>query len=184
MGRLVSQMSHLGGCDREFSVVEKHHQNTKRLTSRTRHACGTADSDTAQVGLCVDEGLVTDFAQGENRAPSAPGRSPAAYLPQSRARGGRRTVTATGRRPSGQAGPRTPLLDAPVRRSGERRDRPKKKTKVATDMLILGVILLLIGILVGIPILTTIGGILLVVGAVLWLLGATGRAVGGRKHYF
>ncbi|WP_309054284.1 DUF6131 family protein, partial [Streptomyces sp.] len=23
-----------------------------------------------------------------------------------------------------------------------------------------------------------------VVGAVLWLLGATGRAVGGRKHYF
>ncbi|CAL9271713.1 MULTISPECIES: DUF6131 family protein [Streptomyces] len=51
-------------------------------------------------------------------------------------------------------------------------------------MLILGVILLLIGILVGIPILTTIGGILLVVGAVLWLLGATGRAVGGRKHYF
>ncbi|MFE1109251.1 DUF6131 family protein [Streptomyces rochei] len=51
-------------------------------------------------------------------------------------------------------------------------------------MLILGVILLLIGILIGIPILTTIGGILLVVGAVLWLLGATGRAVGGRKHYF
>ncbi|MFE0810925.1 hypothetical protein ACFW4M_31590 [Streptomyces sp. NPDC058794] len=51
-------------------------------------------------------------------------------------------------------------------------------------MLILGVILLLIGILVGVPILTTIGGILLVVGAVLWILGATGRAVGGRKHYF
>ena len=51
-------------------------------------------------------------------------------------------------------------------------------------MIILGLILLLIGVLVGIPILTTIGGILIVVGAVLWILGATGRAVGGRKHYW
>ncbi|MFI5809046.1 hypothetical protein [Streptomyces sp. NPDC051561] len=51
-------------------------------------------------------------------------------------------------------------------------------------MLILGLILLLVGVLVGIPLLTTIGGILLVVGAILWILGATGRAVGGRKHYF
>ncbi|MFD3658972.1 DUF6131 family protein [Streptomyces sp. NPDC058620] len=32
--------------------------------------------------------------------------------------------------------------------------------------------------------LTTIGGVLVVVGAVLWLLGASGRMVGGRKHYF
>jgi hypothetical protein len=36
----------------------------------------------------------------------------------------------------------------------------------------------------GISILWTIGIILLVVGAVLYLLGATGRAVGGRNHYY
>jgi hypothetical protein len=30
----------------------------------------------------------------------------------------------------------------------------------------------------------TIGGILLVIGVILWILGATGRAVGGRKHYY
>ncbi|WP_328322307.1 hypothetical protein [Streptomyces sp. NBC_00388] len=56
--------------------------------------------------------------------------------------------------------------------------------EIGKRMLILGLILLLIGVLVGVPLLTTVGGILLVVGAVLWILGATGRAVGGRKHYF
>ncbi|WP_107070279.1 MULTISPECIES: hypothetical protein [unclassified Streptomyces] len=51
-------------------------------------------------------------------------------------------------------------------------------------MIVLGVILLLIGLLVGVSLLTTIGGVLVVVGAALWILGASGRAVGGRKHYF
>ena len=51
-------------------------------------------------------------------------------------------------------------------------------------MLILGLILLLLGFFLDISILWTIGIILLVVGAALFLLGATGRAVGGRKHYF
>ena len=51
-------------------------------------------------------------------------------------------------------------------------------------MIILGLILLLIGIFAKISILTTIGIILLVVGLVLVLLGSTGRAVGGRKHFF
>ncbi|MFD4689620.1 hypothetical protein [Streptomyces sp. NPDC058463] len=51
-------------------------------------------------------------------------------------------------------------------------------------MIVLGVILLLIGMLVGVSLLTTVGGILVVVGAVLWILGASGRSVGGRKHYF
>lgn len=51
-------------------------------------------------------------------------------------------------------------------------------------MIILGLVLLLIGIIVGIPILTTIGVILLIVGVVLYILGATGRAVGGRNHYW
>lgn len=51
-------------------------------------------------------------------------------------------------------------------------------------MIILGLVLLLIGLIANISILTTIGIILLVVGLVLVLLGSTGRAVGGRKHYF
>ncbi|GAA1618382.1 hypothetical protein GCM10009789_85360 [Kribbella sancticallisti] len=51
-------------------------------------------------------------------------------------------------------------------------------------MLILGLILLLLGFLLNIPVLWTIGIILLVVGAVLFLLGSTGRAVGGRRHWF
>ncbi len=51
-------------------------------------------------------------------------------------------------------------------------------------MIILGLVLLLLGFLLKISILWTIGIILIVVGAVLYLLGSTGRAVGGRRHYF
>jgi predicted acyltransferase len=51
-------------------------------------------------------------------------------------------------------------------------------------VIILGLILLILGFVFGISILWTIGIILLVVGAVLYLLGATGRAVGGRNHYY
>lgn len=50
-------------------------------------------------------------------------------------------------------------------------------------MIVLGVILLLIGVLVGIPVLTTIGAIIAAIGVVLWLLGAMGRPV-GRAHYW
>lgn len=51
-------------------------------------------------------------------------------------------------------------------------------------MLVLGIVLLLIGYLLGVPILWTIGIILTVVGAVLWLLGSTGRQIGPRRHYW
>ncbi|WP_152650525.1 DUF6131 family protein [Demequina aurantiaca] len=51
-------------------------------------------------------------------------------------------------------------------------------------MIILGVILLIIGLLLPVPFLATIGGILIIVGVILWILGATGRAVGGRKHFW
>ena len=43
---------------------------------------------------------------------------------------------------------------------------------------------MLIGLLADIPILWTIGIVLVIIGAVLWILGATGRAVGGRNHYW
>ncbi|MFD3541621.1 DUF6131 family protein [Streptomyces sp. NPDC055254] len=51
-------------------------------------------------------------------------------------------------------------------------------------MIFIGLILLLIGFLTGISILWTIGIVLLVVGAVLWILGSVGHAVGGRRHYW
>jgi hypothetical protein len=51
-------------------------------------------------------------------------------------------------------------------------------------MIVLGVILLIVGFLLGIPILWTIGIVLAVVGAVLAILGGTGRRVGGRAHWF
>ncbi len=51
-------------------------------------------------------------------------------------------------------------------------------------MIVLGAILLVIGFIADISILWTIGIILVVVGAVLALLGGTGRKIGGRKHWF
>jgi hypothetical protein len=51
-------------------------------------------------------------------------------------------------------------------------------------MIILGLILLIVGFVVKIAILWTIGIVVLVIGLLLALLGATGRAVGGRRHYW
>jgi len=51
-------------------------------------------------------------------------------------------------------------------------------------LITIGAILLILGFIFSIPILWTIGLILVVVGAVLWILGATGRKVGGRAHYY
>lgn len=52
-------------------------------------------------------------------------------------------------------------------------------------MIILGLILLILTALLDLPpILSTIGIILIVVGAVLWILGSMGRAVGPRRYYW
>ena len=51
-------------------------------------------------------------------------------------------------------------------------------------MIVLGIVLLIVGFVAKIPILWTIGIILLVVGAALALLGRAGREIGGRKHWF
>ena len=51
-------------------------------------------------------------------------------------------------------------------------------------MIVLGLILLIVGFIAKISILWTIGIILLVIGLILALLGAAGREVGGRRHYF
>jgi hypothetical protein len=51
-------------------------------------------------------------------------------------------------------------------------------------MIILGVILLAIGFVAAVPIVWTIGVIVLVIGLVFWVAGALGHAIGGRRHVF
>ncbi|GAA4742567.1 hypothetical protein [Gordonia alkaliphila] len=51
-------------------------------------------------------------------------------------------------------------------------------------MILLGVILLILGWLFSLAILTYIGVALVVIGAVLWIAGAIGRPVGGRKVWY
>jgi uncharacterized membrane protein len=52
------------------------------------------------------------------------------------------------------------------------------------DLIGLGLVLLILGLLLGVNILWTIGIILLVVGVILAVLGSMDRAVGGRRHYY
>jgi Family of unknown function (DUF6131) len=51
-------------------------------------------------------------------------------------------------------------------------------------MMLVGVILLLLGLLLSVPILWVVGLILLLVGAVLWVAGAAGHEIAGRRHYW
>ncbi|GAA2757590.1 DUF6131 family protein [Actinopolymorpha rutila] len=51
-------------------------------------------------------------------------------------------------------------------------------------MIVLGVILLILGAILGISILWTIGIILLVVGVIFLILGRIGKPVGGRRVWW
>lgn len=51
-------------------------------------------------------------------------------------------------------------------------------------MLILGLILLVLGFVLNVSFLWTLGVILIITGAVLYLLGASGHPVAGRRHYW
>ncbi len=51
-------------------------------------------------------------------------------------------------------------------------------------MLIVGLVLMLIGFLLAIPVLWTIGIVLAVVGLILLLLGRGGRRIGGRQYWY
>jgi len=48
----------------------------------------------------------------------------------------------------------------------------------------LGVILLILAVLFHVAIFWTLGIVAVVIGVVLFVLGSTGRAVGGRRHYW
>jgi fatty-acid desaturase len=51
-------------------------------------------------------------------------------------------------------------------------------------VIVLGVILLLLGLLLSVPVLWAIGLVLVIVGAVLWVAGSAGHAIGGHRHYY
>lgn len=51
-------------------------------------------------------------------------------------------------------------------------------------MIILGLILAVVGALIDVGILVTLGVILIVVGLIFWLLGALDRPVFGRRYYY
>ncbi|MFD4861021.1 MULTISPECIES: DUF6131 family protein [Streptomyces] len=51
-------------------------------------------------------------------------------------------------------------------------------------MIVIGVVLLIVAFLAKITVLWTVGIILIVIGAILFLLGRLGHAVGGRRHYW
>lgn len=51
-------------------------------------------------------------------------------------------------------------------------------------MIALGVVLLIVGFIIKIPILWTLGVIAVVIGLVLVLAGALGREVGGRRYWY
>lgn len=51
-------------------------------------------------------------------------------------------------------------------------------------MVVLGVVLLILGYIFHISLLWTLGIVLLVIGAILWILGSVGRPVGGRRYWY
>jgi len=51
-------------------------------------------------------------------------------------------------------------------------------------MIVFGIVLLIIGFVTKIPIVWTIGLVVLIAGAVLALVGRGGRRIGGRSHWY
>ncbi len=51
-------------------------------------------------------------------------------------------------------------------------------------MIVLGVVLLIIGFVAKVAIIWTLGIIAIVVGAILAIAGTSGRAIGGRRHWY
>ncbi|MGX9672236.1 DUF6131 family protein [Mycobacterium sp. HM-7] len=51
-------------------------------------------------------------------------------------------------------------------------------------MIALGVVLLILGFVFNVYLLWVLGIVLVVVGAILWLMGAAGHAVAGRRYWY
>jgi Family of unknown function (DUF6131) len=77
--------------------------------------------------------------------------------------------------------------------AGERRGRGPAADRVDADeypkhgrdpLITFGIVLVVLALIFNSAILWIIGGILIVLGVIFWILGALGRAVGGRRHYY
>lgn len=79
---------------------------------------------------------------------------------------------------------RRSLRGRQTRRSGNIPIPATWRLETEVAVIIVGIILLVLGFLLGVPILWTLGIIAVVIGLVLMLLGSAGRAVGGRRHYY
>lgn len=51
-------------------------------------------------------------------------------------------------------------------------------------MIVLGALLVILGLVLHVDFLGTVGVILLAIGAVLWIFGALGRPVAGRRYWY
>lgn len=63
-------------------------------------------------------------------------------------------------------------------------DRSRQLDGERVILIVLGVILLVCGFVFGIHLLWQIGIAVLVIGLILLVLGMTGHAIGGRRHYY
>jgi Family of unknown function (DUF6131) len=61
---------------------------------------------------------------------------------------------------------------------------PTHASTGGSTLILTGIVCLILGALFNIAILWAIGVILIVLGLIFWILGAMGRAVGGRRHYY
>jgi uncharacterized membrane protein YczE len=77
-----------------------------------------------------------------------------------------------------------PVGGSGFERSGPRPPFRLKSLGYIQAMIVIGLVLLLLGFLLSIPVLWTLGIIVLIVGLVLLVLGSMNRQVGGRRHYW
>lgn len=69
---------------------------------------------------------------------------------------------------------------------------PTRSTKASSGhphfrenpVIILGILLLVLGYVLPLPLLYTIGWILVVIGVILWIVGAIGHPVAGRRYWW
>lgn len=78
----------------------------------------------------------------------------------------------------------SPLFHPSRKRTRRRKAHPISEQGKRVEMITVGVVLLILGLVLHVAILWSIGVLLVLVGAALWILGAMGREVAGRRHYY
>jgi undecaprenyl pyrophosphate phosphatase UppP len=66
-------------------------------------------------------------------------------------------------------------------------DPATRGVEIGVTVIVLGIIILILGLVLDTTIkglLTGIGLVLIVLGAVFWILGRSGRRIGGRSHWY